>query len=625
MSGGTMNRMLEVDLTSGSIETKRLDRQDLELYLGGRGLGVRLLYDHTAPGLDPYDEKMALIFSAGPLVGTSAPQSNRFVVTTKSPLTGGIGDSHCGGNFATKLKKAGYDAVLIRGRAPKPVFLQITDEEVAIKDAAHLWGEGTRQTQEALPDKFGMAVIGPAGENLVRYACIVSQTRVAGRTGIGAVMGSKNLKAIIANGKQKIPIAQPEAYKKLQQEITKFLAAHPMTGGILPELGTANLVMTTAGRNIIPTRNFQAGQDTRTPQLSGEKMRDELLVKRDGCLACPIRCGRHVKIVGRETKGPEFETIGMLGNNLGIFDLTTVTELGELCDDLGMDTISMGNTLGFATELTERGLLESNLSWGKVEAYRQAIEDTAQRKGIGAELAEGTRRMADHFGGHGFAIHAKGLELPAYDPRGCVGQGLEYATTNRGGCHIRGSTMYMEATGPVSIDPHSPRSKPELVVLQQNTNAAISSLSMCYFSSYAMIPDFAFTLDPNSMTYRLLMGALLNAMGPVLRLMFKFKNPAKVVWFEKFLSTVSGRDVSMGELNEIGDRIFNLERLYNLREGIDDRQDALPSRLLNEPLPADRKSGVPLREMLPTYYRIRGWDDRGVPTERTIRRLQIRT
>ncbi len=625
MSGGSFGRTLEVDLSSGSIETKAIDEKDLELYVGGRGLGVRMLYDHTPPGLDPFDERMALIFSAGPLTGTAAPQSNRFVVTTKSPLTGGIGDSHCGGNFATKLKKAGYDAVLIRGKADKPVYLEITDQGAEIKDAAHLWGQGTTDTQAALPDKFGKAVIGPAGENGVRYACIVSQRRVAGRTGTGAVMGSKNLKAVIANGKQKIPIAEPEAYKKLQKEITKFLSEHPMTGGILPDLGTANLVMTTAGRNIIPTRNYQAGQDARTPQLAGEKMRDELLVRQDGCLACPIRCGRHIKIHKREGKGPEFETIGMLGNNLELFDLATVAELGELCDDLGLDTISMGNTLGFATELTERGQFESNLAWGNLAAYKQAIEDTAARRGIGADLAEGTRRMADKYGGHAFAIQVKGLELPAYDPRGCVGQGLEYATNARGGCHIRGSTMYMEATGPVSIDPHSTRSKPELVVLQQNTNAAVSSLSMCYFSSYAMIPDLAFELDPNGLPYRLLMAALLNAMGPVLRVVLKLKPPAQLIWFEKFLSTVTGKKVTMGKLDEIGERVVNLERLYNLREGIDERQDGLPSRLLSESLSRHRKGGVPLRQMLPTFYRVRGWDEHGVPTARTIRRLKIRT
>ncbi|HUU02493.1 MAG TPA: aldehyde ferredoxin oxidoreductase family protein [Myxococcota bacterium] len=624
MLGGCMNQFLDVDLTSGKIETKPVNPADQELYIGGRGLGARLLYDETKPGLDPFDEEMVIIFSVGPLTGTAAPQSNRFIVTTKSPLTGAIADSHCGGNFATKLKKAGYDYIIVRGKSKNPVYLEITEEGGRIKDASHLWGQGTRATQEALPASFGKAVIGPAGENKVRYACIVSQTRVAGRCGTGAVMGAKNLKAIIADGKRKVPVARPEEYQQLQKEIIKFLLAHPMTGRILPELGTANLVMTTAGRNIIPTRNYQAGQDLHTPELSGEKMRDEILVRDDGCLSCPIRCGRRVKIDGRETKGPEFETIGLIGNNLGIFDLQAVVELGELCDDLGLDTISCGNTLGFATELTEKGMFTSDLAWGKVDAYRQAIEDIARRRGIGAKLAEGTRKMAAEFGGEDFAINVKGLELPAYDPRGCYGQGLEYAVCNRGGCHIRGSTMFLEATGPVSIDPHSITSKPELVILQQNSNASISSLTMCYFSAYAMIPAAIFKLDPNSLTYRLIMGAMLHA-GPLVHLMLKLKNPAKLLWFEKFLSQVTGLNVSMGELNEIGERVYNLERLYNLREGLSGADDALPRRLTRDSIFPGIEGGVPLEPMLAAYYRIRGWDVRGVPAPKTIERLGIRT
>ncbi len=623
MQGGYMGQYLDVDLSTGTIEVKQTDPRDVELYVGGRGMGVRMLYDNTPAGLDPFDEKMALIFSVGPLTGTNAPQSNRFVVTTKSPLTGCIGDSHCGGSFATMLKKAGYDALLLRGRSPKPVYLEINEDQVTLKDATHLWGKGTSETQAALPARFGKAVIGPAGENRVRYACIVSQHRVAGRCGTGAVMGSKNLKAVIAAGKKKTPIAQPEAYKELQRWLSGYLKNHPMTGGILPELGTASLVMTCAGRNIIPTRNFQAGQDLRSTRLSGEKMRDELLEKKGGCLACPIRCGRHVKIKGRAAKGPEYETIGMLGNNLGVFDLEAVVELGELCDELGLDTISMGTTLSFATELTERKMLQSGLSWGNVAAYRKAIEDTASRQGLGADLAEGSKRMSEQYGGVDFAIHVKGLELPAYDPRGCVGQGLEYAVNNRGGCHIRGSTMYLEATGPASVNPHSPKSKPELVVFQQNTNASVSSLSMCYFSTYAVIPDVLFKLDPNGLAYRATMGVLGNS-GPALRLMMKLKLPGQTLWFEKLLSTVTGRSVSMSELAEIGSRVYTLERLYNLREGVRPTADRLPRRLLSEPLSRQSSTGVPLAEMLPQYYAIRGWDETGVPTDATVQKLRIR-
>ena len=616
-------RLLEVNLSDDSHGVRLFDPREAELYLGGRGMGIRLLYDLTRPGLDPYDPEMVLIFSVGPLTGTGAPQSNRFVVTTKSPLTGLLADSHCGGDFATKLRKAGYEAVIVRGRAERPVYLEITDEHVHIKDASHLWGKSTSETQAMLPPEFGKAVIGPAGENRVRYASIVSGTRVAGRTGVGAVMGSKNLKAVIAHGHREIPIADKEGFKHLQKEITRYLLDHPMTGRVLPSLGTANLVMTTSGRNILPVRNFTTGHDLGAVAISGERMREEILLKNDGCLACPIKCGRHVRLPKGEGKGPEFETIGMLGANLGNFDLGAVVELGLLADEMGLDSISLGNTLAFATELTARGLLASELAWGRVDAYREMIRAIASRQGLGDALAEGTRRLAERYGGKEFAMNVKGLEIPAYDPRGCVGQGLEYATSNRGGCHIRGSTMFLEATGPVSIDPLSPKMKPELVILQQNTNAAVSSLSMCYFAAYAIVPSAMFTLDPNSFAYRLIMRALLEA-GPGLEAALKLPNPFQVFWFEKFLSVVSGRTYSMGDFLAVGERIVNLERLYNLREGMrPEFEDTLPPRLLREST-SPYHVGVPLGLMLPRYYRIRGWDARGVPTEKTLRRLEIR-
>ncbi|MDY0000320.1 MAG: aldehyde ferredoxin oxidoreductase family protein [Polyangia bacterium] len=623
MPGGHMNCVLYVDLTTRSVERKTPDPEDLRLYVGGRGLGIRLLYDLTEPGMDPYDERMPLIFSAGPLTGTNAPQSNRFVVTTKSPLTGFLADSHSGGSFATKLRKAGYDALVIRGRAPSPVYIQIDEDRVEIKDASALWGKTTSETQAALPKTHGMAVIGPAGENKVRFACIVSQKRVAGRGGVGAVMGSKNLKAVVVNGKKEIPVADPEAYKAMRQAQTKLLQSHPATGRILPDLGTASLVLVTAGRNIIPTRNYQAGQDLRSHLLSGERMAEEFLEKKDGCMACPVRCGRHVKVNGVEGKGPEFETIGLMGHNLGIFDLASVIELGQLCDEVGVDSISMGGTLGFVTELTERNMMESPLAWGNVEAYRKAVLDTAARRGLGDSLAEGTRRLADRYGGQEFAIHVKGLDLPAYDPRGCVGQGLEYAVNNRGGCHIRGATMYLEATGPVSVDPESPKAKPELVIFQQNTNAGVSSLCMCYFSAYVVIPAIMHELDPNSLVYRGLMGVIKQA-GPLLRVVLAGKAPIQVLWYENFLSAVLGRKVTMGDMAELGERVYNLERLYNLREGLTSAEDKLPDRLLHTPLSKNGQRGVPLDQMLPAYYKVRGWDSRGIPTKKTITRLGIR-
>jgi aldehyde:ferredoxin oxidoreductase len=624
MDGGYMGTAFYIDLSREKIRQYQVSPEDRRLYLGGKGLATRLLYDLTPAGLDPYSEDMLIIFSTGPMTGTAAPQSNRFVVTTKSPLTGGIANSTCGGNFATKLKKAGVDFVIVRGKAKKPVYIEITEAGAAIRDASHLWGKGAMETQALLPKQFGKAVIGPAGENLVRFAAVVSEERVAGRTGCGAVMGSKNLKAIIADGQLKVMTAEPDRFKKLQKWMTSFLLTHPMTGEILPRLGTANLVLTTAGHNILPVRNFSRGSDLKAKEISGEEMAARHLKKRSGCTSCPIKCGRVIERNGKADKGPEYETIALLASNLGNFDMKGLFEWSHLCDDLGMDTISTGGVIGFATELTARGLLKSDLSFEKHQGIAQLLDDIAHRRGLGDELAEGVKRLSDKYGGKEFAIHVKGLELPGYDPRGCYGQGLEYATTNRGGCHIQGATMYMEATGPLNIDPLSTRAKPELVVLQQNLSAAISSSVFCMFASYAMIPGIAFRLDPQGLPYQAITKALLNA-GPVLGGVLKVKAPVPVTWFEKFLSHTIGRRITMGEFTEIGNRVFNMERLYNLREGLTGRDDTLPPRILNESIFAGVRGGVPLHEMLPRYYQIRGWDERGVPRRSTLRRLNIRT
>ncbi len=623
LMAGYMNRSLDVDLSSGRVSELPIDDEDRTLYLGGKGIGTRLLYDHTPAGLDPYDPEMVLIFSTGPLTATRAPQSNRFVVTTKSPLTGAIANSTCGGSFASKLKKAGVDVLLIRGRADHPVYLEITEDDVLVKDAGHLWGKGAEETQELLPKAFGKAVIGPAGENLVRYACIVSDERLAGRTGCGAVMGSKNLKAVIATGRRKVEIMDDATFSKLQTSINKYLRSHPMTGDVLPRLGTANLVNVTAGRNILPVNNFQRGTDRRAVNISGEKLAAEEMEKRTGCINCPIVCGRSVKLKGKITKGPEFETLGLMGANLGNFDLKLVLELNQICDDMGMDSISTGGSIGFATELTQRGLLSSDLSFDRHEGICDLVRDIAHRRGLGDDLADGVKRMSEKYGGKEYAIHVKGLELPSYDPRGCYGQGLEYATTNRGGCHVQGSTMFFEATGPLSIDPLSVRAKPQLVVMQQNLVAAVSSSVFCVFATYAVVPAFVYRLNPQGLVSRIMVQAVLNS-GPILTMALKTKAPFKVLWFEKFLSYIFGRRVTLGEFIEIGERVFNMERQYNVREGFTASDDTLPARLLNESTFSGVERGVPLDTMLPRYYRLRGWDPDGMPTEKTLKRLQIR-
>jgi aldehyde:ferredoxin oxidoreductase len=618
-----MGKMLTVDLTAGKVGTSETLDQDYAKYLGGKGMGTRMLYDMTKPGMDPFSPEMPLIFTTGPVTGTAAPQSNRFNVTTRSPLTGAIANATCGGDFATKIKKAGYDGVVVTGRAQKPVYIEVNEDRVEIKDASHLWGKGTVATQKAMPKGSGNAVIGPAGENKVLYAAIVSGDRVAGRTGVGAVMGSKNLKAISATGNKKVEIMNEPEFREFQKYMVKFLKDHPMTGGILPRLGTANIVAITTGRNIIPTYNFQKGHDPQCVNITGEEMTAKHLEKQGGCMACPIRCGREVKYRGEVVKGPEYETLGLLGSNIGAFNLNDVFDFNLLADDLGMDTISLGGSIGFAMELNEKGLWKNGLKWGDAPRIHDLINEIAHRQGIGGDIADGTKRMAERHGGKEFAINVKGLELAAYDPRGCWGQGLEYATTNRGGCHINGATMFLEATGPFTINPHSTKSKPALVVLQQNTALAINSTILCQFSAYAMIPGAAWRMNHNGAVYKALSSLVLNS-GPILKMTLKGKMPLTLLWFEKYLTYIFGRKFTFGDYAEVGARAFQMERMYNCREGFSRKDDNLPDRLLNESTFKDLQKGVPLGEMIDEYYQIRGWDSNGIPTQKELDRLGIR-
>ncbi len=630
MSYGYMGKILYVDLSSGKAESRPLD-DEVKLYIGGKGYGARLLYDLTPAGVDALGPDNVMIFGTGPYNGTFGPQSTRFTVTTKSPATGAIANCACGGDLAVQIKKCGYDFIVIRGKAEKPVYLNITEDNTEIKDASHLWGMTTMETQDALGKKGGKAVIGPAGENLVKFAAIISGDRVAGRSGVGAVMGSKNLKAMVCFGKKKVEIAEKEKFKKLNKNITQYFRSHPMTGKILPSLGTANLLMQTSGRNTLPVNNFQQGQHPDAWKISGEQMAKDALIKNGGCTACPIKCGREVKRswkykdkkMGEQVKGPEYETLGLMGSSIGVFDLNRVMQYNEILDELGMDSISCGGTIAFAMELNQRGMWDNGLEFGDAAKVEQILFDIAYKRGIGEELCMGSLWLSKKYGGEGFAIQVKGLEMAAYDPRGSVGQGLDYATQNRGGCHINGSVMFFEITGPLSVDPLSAKAKPELVIFQQNMFAAINAMITCVFSAYAIIPSIVSKLAPRGKTYRAAAWVVKHS-GPILRVVLKTNVFAPVLWYERFLGAITGERYTLGRIIESGERNFNMERLFNVREGFSAKDDTLPKRMLEEPAFPEQKKGVPLDEMLPTYYKLRGWDPNGIPTELTLNRLKIR-
>lgn len=625
MIKGYAGRVLEIDLTARSFSFEPLDEEIARLYIGGKGYGTRLLYDRTRAGIDPLGPENPLIFATGPLNGSVAPQSNRFAVVCKSPLTGGIGNATCGGTFAFGMKKAGLDVIVVSGRSTSPVRIEIDGDadEVRFLDATGLWGKGTYETQRILGGKQSHAVIGPAGENQVLYAGIVSNERIAGRTGVGAVMGSKALKAMSVTGKRKLEMEDAAKFKEYTKQIRELFKAHPVLGESMKRFGTGAIVNTTNGRNILPTRNFQKGHFDDAIKISGEWIEDhELKGVKTSCIHCPVTCGRDVEVEGHGTvKGPEYETLALLGSNLEIGDIKKVSEWNYHADDLGMDTISLGAVLGFAMELGERGMLDTKLHFGDPTGVTELIQDIAHRRGLGNDLAEGTKRMAAKFGGAGFAPHVKGLELSAYDPRGSYAQGVEYATTNRGGCHVQGASMYLESVGPLTINPQNLKLKADLPIVQQNLACAINSMVLCIFTTYGIVPRQVHEMDPSSFTYRTLAFLLENS-GPMFRWVQSIKS-SPMLWFEKWLTLITGTKFSSGHLQEIGARIFNLERMYNLREGLTAEDDTLPDRILHEPTFEGMTSGHPLGVLLPRYYKKRGWDQNGVPKPATLARLGV--
>ncbi len=632
MIGGYMGKVLQVDLSTGKTKSYALPERMLELYVGNKCLGARLLYDLLPPMTDPLSEKNVFIVTTAPLTGSGAPSSNRFNITTKSPLTGAIVNSNCGGNFGVFLKRAGYDSLIITGKASRPVYLTIDEESVSIVDAAELWGLDTQKVQEKLPPRAGKIVIGPAGENLVKYSSVFSQERVAGRGGVGAVMGSKNLKAVVASGKQRVQIAREKKFRAACKKWRDLSREHPATGEELPRYGTAIFVNKCNATHTLPTKNFLHGSFEGADAVSGETLADKHLVKNVGCYGCPIACGRQVTLHGLKIKGPEYETLGLLGPNILNDDLKAIIELNYQADLLGLDTISLGNTIGFVMEAKEKGLIKTDLSFGRVDHLSRMMEDIAYRRGLGDDLAEGVRFLSRKYGGDEFALHVKGLELASYEPRSAVGQGLGYAIGSRGGCHIAaGYPIYLEANGPITVDPLSTIGKPGLVVLNQTAMEAVSSMGCCIFTVYMFLPKFLIEMNARSRIVSTVVRTSLlyggNLVGKALSWpAWTLPIPAPFLALPQAQthSHCTGRRFTLGNLMELGKRAVSMDRLFNLREGLTAADDTLPKRLTDElQREEEPRSRVQLGKMLPKYYNFRGWSPDGVPRKKTLRSLQI--
>ncbi len=626
--GGYAGKVLKINLSDREIGEYPWTDADRQMYLGGKIMAAKILYDNLQAGTDPFSPDNVLVVSTGPMTGTNAPSSSRFNVSALSPLTGFCASSNCGGDFGLALKKAGYDALVITGKSASPVWIEITEDAVQFHDAGHLWGKTTGETQETLGEKVGKMVIGPAGEHLVRYACIFSGDRTAGRAGLGAVMGSKNLKAITATGTRKTEMRHPEKARAIFKGWIKMLKAHPLTGEALPKYGTGFLLRIMNEHKVLATRNYQHGAFKDYDMLSGQTLAGKHLIKTIGCTTCHINCGRQVELNGKRIKGPELETLGLLGPNLENNSMERIIEWNYLLDELGMDTISTGGVIGFAMELQEKGLWDCGLHFGKTDNIAEVIESIAYRRGIGDLLAEGTRRLSERLGGKDFAIHAKGLELAAYEPRGAVGQGLGYATANRGGCHLNaGYLVLMEGLG-LGMNPYTHRAKAALTILNQNLMEGISAAGCCLFPLFSFYPGWLITHQRNPIAQ--FVNAVLPLSGGLVGLLDRL--PASMMPihlplfpYTKALAAVTGMKMNVGVLKSIGERGFTLERLLNIRMGLTAAEDALPKRLTDEPqIPGDPRTRVPLGKMLGTYYRIRGWDATGAPREKKQKALGLK-
>lgn len=627
--GGYMGKVLEINLTSKETGDYPYTDQERQLYLGGKIMAAKIMYDKLQEGVKPYDEENIIVISTGPMTGTNAPASSRFNMSTLSPQTGFLTSSNCGGNFGLMLKKAGYDAIVIIGRCVEKTWIEITEEGVVFHDACGLWGMSTNETQSNLGKRAGKIVIGPAGENLVPHAGVFSQERTAGRGGVGAVMGSKNLKAITAYGRLRPPVVEKnvDAYKAYIKKWIKIIKKHPLTGQQLPKYGTAGLLKAMQRHHILATKNFKYGTYEDYEKVCGETLAEKYLIKNKGCITCPIQCGRVVEVGGKAVKGPELETLSLLTANIENNDLEEVFRWNLALDELGMDTISTAGIIAFAMELNEKGLWDNGLEFGRIDKLMDTIRKMAYREGIGDELANGVKWLAEKYGGEAYAIHSKGMELSAYTPRGAIGQGLGYAVSNRGGCHLNAGYLLLFEIFTFNMNPFSKVNKAEMTILSQNLMEACSAAGHCLFTLYTMVPGFI-VKNPRSKTAKILNKVLTShiAAGTV-QLLNRMKHIAikvPLIPHIKAIELATGMKMDFGRFKTVGERGYNLEKLVNIRLGWKPDDDSLPSRLTDELQEEDNpRSKVPLKALKKNYYKGRRWDVDGIPKKGLLRKLGL--
>ncbi len=598
-------KLLRVNLTTGAISEEVIPQEIVVDFVGGRGFGVRYLYHELAPGIDPLSPANKLLFTIGPLAGTGALSFSRWMVVTKSPLTGTYFRSVCGADFGAWLRFASLDMIIVEGKSATPVYLYLEDGHHELKAAGELWGQDTARTQARLKEIHGRnirtACIGPAGEKLVRFASILSDRRAAGRGGVGAVMGSKNLKAIAIKATHKLNLPNPSQFKGLIREQAAAIQADRTIQGYRDN-GTLGNIEVTNVLGIFPTRNFREGCLADWEKISAPEYA-KIRVKDTGCYGCPVRCGKIHRVAsgpyaGATNEGPEYETVWAFTASVGSPDLGATVVADTWCDDLGLDTISTGNAIGFAYELFEKGIINLkdtdglNLVYGNHEAALELVKRIGNRQGLGDILAEGTRRAAAHIsqGAEAYAMQVKGLELPAYEPRGARRHGLGYLTSSIGGSHNLGYSVQeiFGVTQPRPVNRFADKGNTDIVKLAQDRTAMRETGIACSFV------------------------------------------PPRMSTFTAMLASVSGIPELGSEehLFTVGERIYNLERLFNVREGFSRRDDTFPSRITTEPLknagPSEGQIFTKPDTLLDEYYEFRGWDGNGIPTLDKLKQLGLK-
>ncbi|MBM3482531.1 MAG: aldehyde ferredoxin oxidoreductase family protein [Alphaproteobacteria bacterium] len=609
--------VLRVNLTKGTCKNEPLNMEWAHKYLGQRGLATKYLVEETDPKVDPLSPNNKMIMATGPLTGTCASTAGRYSVVTKGALTGAIACSNSGGFFGNEMKNAGYDMIIFEGKAKSPVYLYIENEKAELLDAGAFWGKSVWDTEEGIKAKhqdplIRVASIGVAGEKGVKYAAVVNDMdRAAGRSGVGTVMGSKNLKAVAIRGTLGVPVRDFKRFMKVTADAKKVLADNAVTGQGLPKFGTQVLMNVINEVGALPTRNHRDIQFEGAKNISAEAMAEPRkgdgkpnLVTNAACFGCTIGCGRvstversHYTVVDRPqyqvaSGGLEYEAAWALGAATGVDDLNALTFANFICNEQGFDPISFGATVGAAMELFETGVITTKetggieLKFGSAKALTDLAELTGKGEGFGAEIGLGSKRLCEKYGKPELSMSVKGQEFPAYDSRGIQGMGLTYATSNRGACHLRSYTVSSEILGvPVKTDPHVTEGKAELVKAFQDATSVVDSSGLCVFTTFGWtLEDIAPQIDA----------------------------ACEGGW-------------TVEKLLEVGERVWNLERKYNLAAGFSKKDDTLPARILKDAAKTGPAKGMVngLKDMLPKYYEVRGWTSEGVPTNQTLERLGV--